>query len=63
MTSPRAYAAQRTAPEAVAELRRCAGSQFDPAVVDALAKVVADAGWPQRRAATADELDAAHGPA
>jgi diguanylate cyclase (GGDEF)-like protein len=40
MTSSRPYAAQRSVPEAVAELRRCAGSQFDPSVVDALAELV-----------------------
>ena len=34
MTSSRPYAAQRTLSEAIAELRQCAGSQFDPAVVD-----------------------------
>jgi diguanylate cyclase (GGDEF)-like protein len=36
MTSHRAYRALRTHAEAMAELRRCAGSQFDPAVVAAL---------------------------
>jgi HD-GYP domain-containing protein (c-di-GMP phosphodiesterase class II) len=33
MTSPRPYRARRSEPEAIAELRRCAGTQFDPAVV------------------------------
>ena len=33
MTSASAYQATRTATEALAELHRCAGSQFDPAVV------------------------------
>jgi diguanylate cyclase (GGDEF)-like protein len=42
ITSPRPYRLRtRTGPEAVAELRRSAGSQFDPAVVEALAAVVA----------------------
>jgi HD-GYP domain-containing protein (c-di-GMP phosphodiesterase class II) len=29
----------------VDELRRCSGTQFDPAVVDALLNVVGDPGW------------------
>jgi HD-GYP domain-containing protein (c-di-GMP phosphodiesterase class II) len=36
MTTDRPYRAARTAQEALEELRRCAGTQFDPAVVDAL---------------------------
>jgi diguanylate cyclase (GGDEF)-like protein len=36
MTSPRVYRQSRSQEEAVTELRRCAGTQFDPAVVDAL---------------------------
>jgi diguanylate cyclase (GGDEF)-like protein len=36
MTSPRVYRERCTQEEAVAELLRCAGTQFDPAVVDAL---------------------------
>jgi diguanylate cyclase (GGDEF)-like protein len=51
MTSPRPYATQRTVAAAVAELRRCAGSQFDPAVVDALAELVVDLVWPSERSA------------
>ena len=33
MTTPRPYGEARSEGEALAELRRCAGSQFDPAVV------------------------------
>jgi HD-GYP domain-containing protein (c-di-GMP phosphodiesterase class II) len=36
MTSDRPYRARSTQEEALAELRAVAGSQFDPAVVDAL---------------------------
>jgi diguanylate cyclase (GGDEF)-like protein len=46
MTVPRPHAARRTVPEAIAELRHCAGSQFDPAVVDALSEVVVELVWP-----------------
>jgi two-component system, cell cycle response regulator len=47
ITSDRAHAPARTAGEALEILRRCAGSSFDPAVVDALAgHVSARAGAP-----------------
>jgi HD-GYP domain-containing protein (c-di-GMP phosphodiesterase class II) len=35
MTSPRPYSTARSPEAALDELRRCAGRQFDPAVVDA----------------------------
>jgi putative nucleotidyltransferase with HDIG domain len=41
MTTDRSYRRALPAAEAVAELERCAGSQFDPAVVTALVEVVA----------------------
>ena len=37
MTARRAYRGRRSEEEAIAELRRCAGSQFDPQAVEALA--------------------------
>jgi HD-GYP domain-containing protein (c-di-GMP phosphodiesterase class II) len=40
MTHERPYQEACSPAEAVAELRRCAGSQFDPRVVDALAATV-----------------------
>ncbi len=42
MTSDRPYRAARTAEDAVAELRRWAGRQFDPQVVDLLCAVLAE---------------------
>ena len=45
MRSDRAYRAKRSTASALAELRRCAGTQFDPAVVDALCAVLAPASW------------------
>jgi two-component system cell cycle response regulator len=35
MTSPRPFSLPRTPEAALEELQRCAGTQFDPAVVDA----------------------------
>ena len=35
MTSGRSYRSQLSTAEAIAELRKCAGSQFDPVMVDA----------------------------
>jgi two-component system cell cycle response regulator len=40
MTSPRPYRQGRTHEDALAEMRRCAGTQFDPAVVEALTAVM-----------------------
>jgi diguanylate cyclase (GGDEF)-like protein len=42
MTSGRPYAAARTPQEALDELRRCAGTQFDPAVVETFRAVVGE---------------------
>ncbi len=42
MTTNRAYRASRTPIEALAELRRCAGTHFDADVVDAFARVLGD---------------------
>jgi HD-GYP domain-containing protein (c-di-GMP phosphodiesterase class II) len=58
MTFPRPYAPQLPVPKAIAELRRCAGTQFDPTVVDALANLIVGLTWPpERSTATAGTLD------
>jgi HD-GYP domain-containing protein (c-di-GMP phosphodiesterase class II) len=43
MTNDRPYRARLPREEALAELRRCAGTQFDPRVVDALCAVASRA--------------------
>jgi diguanylate cyclase (GGDEF)-like protein len=58
MTSPRPHAAQRTIGEAIAELRQCANTQFDPAVVDVLSELVVELVWPSEPStAIASNLD------
>jgi HD-GYP domain-containing protein (c-di-GMP phosphodiesterase class II) len=47
MTSPRPYRQQLTMEEAVVELKRCAGSQFDPEVVEIFCNVVQPAEHPK----------------
>src|SRR5204862_6983490 len=50
MTSDRPYRAARTPAAAVAELRRCAGRQFDCQVVELLCAVLVDEAEPARLA-------------
>jgi two-component system, cell cycle response regulator len=47
LTSKRPYREALTSTEALAELRRCAGTQFDPQVVEALATDLAEEAAPQ----------------
>lgn len=44
MTTERPYRGARSVPAAVAELRACAGTQFDPRVVDAVIAVLGASG-------------------
>src|SRR5205823_10390972 len=46
MTSTRHYSRTRTIQDALAELHACAGTQFDPEIVGALAAEIAEAGLP-----------------
>ncbi|MFF3427021.1 HD-GYP domain-containing protein [Streptomyces sp. NPDC002602] len=45
MTSTRSYSRARPVPVALAELERCAGTQFDPAMVRALVGAIGRLGW------------------
>jgi HD-GYP domain-containing protein (c-di-GMP phosphodiesterase class II) len=42
MTSGRAYKLAMSREDAMSELKRCAGSQFDPALVDKFLEILAD---------------------
>lgn len=53
MTSTRSYSRARPVPVALAELERCAGTQFDPRMVTALVRVIDRDGW--HPVVTADE--------
>ncbi|MBD0843441.1 HD-GYP domain-containing protein [Streptomyces sp. TRM68416] len=53
MTSTRSYRRARPVAAALEELRRCAGSQFDPRMVEALVSALGQHGW--HPAVTADE--------
>lgn len=56
MTSTRSYRRARPVPAALAELKRCAGSQFDPQMVGALDRALRRHGWSAAdTAVTADE--------
>src|SRR5918999_5215922 len=52
MTSDRIYRPKRSAEAALAELERCAGTQFDPGIVAAFAEEL-EAGFPTEVAAPA----------
>ncbi len=58
MTSTRSYRGARPADEAIAELRKWSGTQFDPAFVDAFVAAIKRDGWPRPEppVLAADEL-------
>jgi HD-GYP domain-containing protein (c-di-GMP phosphodiesterase class II) len=45
MTTTRSYRGARSVEEAIVELRRCAGTQFDPPFVEALISAIEAQGW------------------
>ncbi len=45
MTTTRSYRGARSIEDAVVELHRCAGTQFDPPMVDALVRALDEHGW------------------
>ena len=47
MTEDRVYRKAMPVHEAIAEIARCSGTQFDPRCVDALLSVVRMQGWPR----------------
>jgi HD domain len=55
MTSDRSYRGARPVPEAVAELRKWAGKQFDPAFVDAFVTAIERDSWTPPDPAPAEE--------
>jgi hypothetical protein len=57
MTSTRSYRGARTVDAAIDELARWSGSQFDPAMVDALVSAVGVCGWDANVDATDDVID------
>jgi two-component system, cell cycle response regulator len=60
MTTRRPYQRTLTREEALAELRRCAGTQFDPAVVEAFCALAFEPPAPPRVAAQAAQRPHAH---
>jgi HD-GYP domain-containing protein (c-di-GMP phosphodiesterase class II) len=61
MTSTRSYRGARPVEEAVAELRKWSGTQFDPAFVDAFVAAIKRDGWqsPEPPVPAADDLTVA----
>ena len=55
MTSNRAYRGARPVAVAIAELRKCAGEQFDPAFVDAFVAAIARDGWSEPQPVPGDQ--------
>jgi hypothetical protein len=62
MTTTRSYRGARTIEDAVHELRRCKGSQFDPVMVECLVEAIDAQGWDASDTIPAD-LPSPHGAA
>jgi hypothetical protein len=45
MTTTRSYRGARSVEDAIVELRRCKGTQFDPPLVEALVRALDEHGW------------------
>jgi HD-GYP domain-containing protein (c-di-GMP phosphodiesterase class II) len=63
MTSNRSYRGARPVEEAVAELRKWSGTQFDPAFVDAFVAAIKRDGWQRPEASATPAADLAAIPA
>ncbi len=61
MTSTRSYRPARGAADAMAELERCRGTHFDPAMVAAFAAAVAEHGWTAAEVPEPAAAPGAHG--
>jgi HD-GYP domain-containing protein (c-di-GMP phosphodiesterase class II) len=57
MTSNRSYRGARSIEEAVADLRKWSGTQFDPALVEAFVAALRREGWEQPRPAAPQPAD------
>jgi HD-GYP domain-containing protein (c-di-GMP phosphodiesterase class II) len=62
MTSTRSYRGARSVPDALSELRRCAGTQFDLTFVEALVIALQSEGWASEIAAVPEPRDREYGP-
>jgi len=57
MTSNRSYRGARSVDDAIADLRKWSGTQFDPALVDAFVAALRREGWDQPLSAAPQSAD------